>query len=184
MSTVVCNWFGAYFSNLHPLLQKLHLHGGRLNGEVNLEFAKGLKGLLGRRLAAKIGLPLKPGIYPFEVVISHNPESLIWTRQFNKNHIIKSVFTPHGKYPKGFWSEKTGPTELLLGVDIVDGGWYWRLRKISLRGKVFPQWLLPSTEAYKTIKNGQYEFSVSLTFPLLGQLFRFSGLLDAVENSK
>jgi Domain of unknown function (DUF4166) len=183
MSTIVSRWFGSRFTDLHPLLQDLHLHGGKLTGGVNLEYPKGFVGFLGKRLAAKIGLPCKSGIYELEVDISHNDKNLFWRRTFNNTHVMKSVFTPHGFYPEGFWSEKTGFTELFLAVEIFDGGWYWKQKKMFLFGKELPHFLLPSASAYKSVKNDMYEFSVSLSFPLLGQFVKYGGALKKVEKT-
>ncbi|WJN58007.1 hypothetical protein [Pseudomonas sp. SO81] len=52
----VTSWFGEHFTELHPLLQRLHREGGELAGEVEVRYGQGLAGLLGRRLANKLGL--------------------------------------------------------------------------------------------------------------------------------
>ena len=54
---LVKNWFGDKFSNLHPLLQKLHTEGGRLTGDVEIYYGKGLARVIGGRLAKKMNLP-------------------------------------------------------------------------------------------------------------------------------
>jgi hypothetical protein len=61
MNNAVIDWFGESFTALDPLLQDLHRHGGKLSGKVDLKFGSGLAGLIGRRLATKLGLPSQAG---------------------------------------------------------------------------------------------------------------------------
>ncbi len=66
---------------------------------------------------------------------------------------------------------------LNLGVKILDGGWYWVQRKVKFMEVPMPTWLFPSSHAYKRIKNGMYEFSVTLTLPMIGKLVSYNGVL-------
>ncbi len=177
MHNPVIKWFGKNFSELDPLLQDLHRNGGELSGIVNLEFGSGLAGVIGRKLAIKLGLPNSAGKQNLKVFIAHQGGSLHWIRQFNSNQRMVSVFTPNGHYPTGYWSETTGKLSLNLGVKILDGGWYWIQRKVKFMGVPMPTWLFPSSHAYKRIKNGMYEFSVTLTLPMVGKLVSYNGVL-------
>ena len=173
----VQDWFGPAFSQLHPLIQQLHRDGGELQGKVTLSFGSGLAQLLGVRLAKKMGLPLQPGEYDFSVAISHDDEALVWARTFNHANTMVSRFTPVGQYPDGYFVEKTGPIELRRRVDIVQGGWYWRQLATRLHGIWMPGFLLPQTNAYKTIDNDRYVFEVSTRYPLFGKLLEYKGIL-------
>jgi hypothetical protein len=51
-SSLVADWFGDDFVQLHPLLQQLHRHGGRLSGQVMIDIPSDVAGLFGRRLAS------------------------------------------------------------------------------------------------------------------------------------
>ncbi len=177
MSPLVSGWFGSRFTQLHPWLQSLHLHGGTLSGTVKLDYAGGFVGWVGKRIGVKLGLPGVSGQYPLTVNIAHTETQLIWSRAFNQVNTMTSLFTPYGTYPEGYWQEKTGATELILGVEIIDGGWHWQQRSMSMYGKALPRCLSPSATAYKRIQNGAYEFSVSLKLPFLGQFVSYSGLL-------
>lgn len=42
----VQKWFGESFNNLHPLLQQIHIHGGTLQGEIDIKQCKGRAGFL------------------------------------------------------------------------------------------------------------------------------------------
>jgi hypothetical protein len=59
---VVSDGFGEAFAQLHPLLQSLHRHGGKLRGQVGTGFGHGLAGIAdGRyRFSVRFALPL-PG---------------------------------------------------------------------------------------------------------------------------
>jgi hypothetical protein len=176
MNSVV-DWFGAGFITLDPLLQDLHQYGGTLSGVVDLEYGSGLAGFIGRKLAPKLGLPLLSGKVDFEVNISHANGVLMWDRQFCKSHKMSSIFVPHGQYPDGYWSESTGKLSLELGIEVREGGWYWKQRKVKFMDVQLPLWFFPASQAYKRITNGMYEFSVTFTLPLLGKLVSYSGVL-------
>jgi len=178
---VVSNWFQKDFSNLDPLLQKLHLSGGELSGIINISYGKGLAGLIGRRLAKKMQLP-NHGEHRLLVSISHSQNGLHWNRRFNDNDTVESLFVPFGNYKNGYWIETTGPVKMKLTVDIVNGGWFWRCLKVSLFGLPIPLFLIPKSQAYKIIENGKYVFNVSFTYPLLGSLVSYRGILTAKYN--
>lgn len=179
----VVEWFGESFSQLDPLLQDLHRYGGNLSGAVDIEFGRGFAGFIGRRLAAKLGLPMVQGAHAFEVTIAHKNGALLWSRKFNAQLEMVSQFVPQGIYPDGFWRETTGALALQLGVDIRGGGWYWVQRQVRFLGIRLPIALFPESQAYKRVNQGLYEFSVSFAFPLLGKLVRYSGLLRPNTNA-
>ncbi|AVP95807.1 hypothetical protein C7S18_00705 [Ahniella affigens] len=179
MSTnAVVDWFGPHFTSLHPLLQDLHRHGGQLQGQVDLEFGSGLAGLIGRRLARKLGLPTTAGPVPLRVIISHQEGALHWSRRFEGLPPMHSVFEPHGHFPEGHWLEQTGPLRLCLGVDIEGGGWRWVPRRVAYHGIRLPLALFPTSEAGKRIVNDEYEFSVRFSLPGFGLLLRYGGCLQ------
>jgi hypothetical protein len=176
---LVERWFGAGFTQLHPLLQQLHRQGGRLHGQVDLHFGNGLAGLVGARLATRLGIPTTRNQVAFEVEIHSDADNLHWNRCFADGAQLRSTFQPRDSWPQGHWLETTGPLSLALAVDIHQGGWYWRPLKAWLHGIPVPLWLLPRTQAHKRIENGQYHFYVGFSLPLLGTLFSYSGALQA-----
>lgn len=182
---LVAEWFGSDFVRLHPLLQRLHLHGGVLEGEVELSYGRGLAGLIGRRLGRRLGLPAQPGRVSLRVEINHDARGLHWNRLFAGTRRMNSLFVPHGRFPDGLWSETSGPVTLRLGVQIRDGGWHWQPRAMRLHGLPLPLWLLPRSHAYKQIVTTdlgpRYRFAVSFSLPLLGQLLGYAGELDAAH---
>ena len=178
-SELVKNWFGEQFNNLHPLLQKLHLEGGNLSGEIEIAYGRGLAGVIGRRLAKKMNLP-EAGTHHLLVSISHDDEVLHWGRCFNNQNIVESLFKPVGQIEEGHWVEATGPLTMHLTVDVKEGGWHWRTLKVSFLGVPVPSWLLPKTNAYKLIENGEYRFHVEFSLRVSGSLVSYQGLLEAV----
>ena len=177
MTNLVENWFGEEFSNLHPLIQRLHINGGTLSGDIQLTYGTGLAGLVGKRLGVKLGLPETNGEHNLTVDISHNNGQLVWSRDFSGQQII-STFTPSGRHPDGYWIEKTGSIELHLGVDVKEGGWFWVQRKMLWMGIQIPRLLYPKTTAYKKVVNGKYEFGVELSYRFFGTFVSYNGLLD------
>lgn len=171
-------WFGAAFYQLHPLLQSLHSSGGRLWGEVEIDTGSGLAAAVGKRLARRLGIPLQPRS-GFQVNIRHEADALLWQRSFSDGGQMDSAFRPYGNWPDGGWVENTGPFTLKLGVDIVDGGWYWRLREARWHGLPVPLALLPQSQAGKRAVDGRYVFDVVFSLPLLGRVLSYRGVLDA-----
>ena len=176
-SELVRNWFGGKFNDLHPLLQKLHLEGGNLEGEVEIAYGQGLAGMIGGRLAKKMNLP-EAGTHQLVVSISHDRDGLHWGRSFNNENVVLSVFKPVGSIDNGHWVETTGPLTMHLTVDVNNGGWYWRCRKVRFLGVPVPIWLIPKTNAYKVIEEGQYRFHVEFSLPVVGSLVSYQGLLS------
>ncbi len=176
-------WLGESFSNLHPLLQHIHIHGGTLQGEIDIKLGKGLAGFLGRRLAKKLGVPTTHARSGYKVSISHAPGKLIWAREFiapdGKVEKLVTVFVPHGQYPHAYWQESTGLMHFRLTVDILEGGgWSWRVLAAHLYGIPLPVKLFPQSQAYKCIEDGRYRFYVGFIMPGLGLLLSYSGLLE------
>lgn len=174
-------WFGDSFNKLDPLLQELHITGGKLSGPVCINITEGIAGVLARKIARKLGIPTDNKNHTLQVNITHCEDGLHWDRCFDNTNEFSSVFKPVGRYPPGYWIESTGEFELQLKVDIKDGGWHWRCVESRALGLKIPDWLFPKTSAYKTIENGAYRFYVGLSLPVLGTLLSYSGLLDISE---
>ena len=179
MLNIVQQWFGRNFTLLDPLLQQLHTQGGVLHGDVEILVGKGFAGFVGRRLAAKLGIPLESARTKFQVNIHSDNNRIFWSRCFNDTNQMNSTFAPVGTWPAGFWLEQTGLFRLALDVELNDGGWYWRPRKAWLGIVRVPLWLIPKTTAYKRIENGGYFFYVGFSLPILGHILSYSGILIA-----
>ena len=174
----VSDWFADQFTTLHPLLQKLHIDGGKLYGNVDINYGYGLAGLIGRHIAKKLHIP-DEGVHRLQVNISHQANGLHWDRLFDDHLEMKSLFSPVGIKGDGYWIEEIGALHIFLTVDTRDGGWAWHCIGFKYKGISLPTWLLPRTIAYKNIENGQYRFYVGLHLPVLGKLLSYTGLLSA-----
>jgi hypothetical protein len=122
MSSVVQDWFGSGFSELHPLLQQLHQSGGSLSGAVEVTFGKSLAGIIGRRIAKVLGVPQQAGQHTLNVAIHSQEGALHWSRQFDSGRAFVSHFIPYGHYPDGYWIERSGLLKLHLKVQVRAGG--------------------------------------------------------------
>ncbi|WKB52816.1 DUF4166 domain-containing protein [Eleftheria terrae] len=180
MPNTVERWFGARFSELHPLLQALHRHDGRLEGEVELTRGRGLAGWLGARLQRKLGIPLDQDRCRLRVDLRHDEHGLQWSRRFGDGPVLLSVFEPVGQSPSGHWREKTGALTLLLDVATPEGGWHWQVRGARLGPLPLPRWLMPRVHAGKLVVDGRYQFFVRFSMPGLGLLLQYAGQLDAM----
>jgi len=171
----VADWFGESFVLLHPQLQMLHQRGGSLSGKIKLDFGTGLAGFIGKRLAKKLGIPLQSGEHELRVDIRHRGNSLYWSRCFDEQHTVLSIFKPFGNYPDAYWLEETGPVSLKLTVDIIESGWHWRVLGIRIFGLPMPLALFPHSKAFKKIVDERYQFHVGFSMPWIGQLFCYEG---------
>ena len=181
-STIVKNWFGEGFEKLAPQLQKLHLHGGKLSGDIEVIYGSGIAGIIGKRLAKKLGIP-DAGTHKLVVNISHHEDGLHWDRVFNDTKEMKSTFNPIGNIENGYWIEKTGPLHIKLTVDIKDNGWHWRCLNFSFLSIPLPAKMFPESEAYKRIEDGKYRFYVGFKLWFFGELLSYGGLLSLEKNS-
>jgi Domain of unknown function (DUF4166) len=171
----VADWFGDDFAQLHPLLQQLHRHGGRLSGQVMIDIPAGLAGLFGRRLASRLGMPMHSGEHELDVSISHGDGVLRWDRCFDSTLRVLSLFKPVGTRRSGYWVEETGPLKMALTVDIEDGGWRWRCLSVRFLNMPLPMGLFPQSKAFKTIVGDRYRFQVGFAVPLLGTVLSYGG---------
>lgn len=178
-SSLVSDWFGEKFVELHPRLQELHKSGGVLSGKVNVKIATGIAGYFGKQLAKKFGIPFHSHEQSFSVAITHHLDGLHWDRCFNEDPMC-SIFVPIGTIKNGYWLETTGVFKLHLTVDIKDGGWYWRCVSIKFKNITIPLCLLPRVNAYKKIEHEKYRFYVGFSLPMLGEILSYSGLLNLV----
>jgi hypothetical protein len=183
MSTLVQSWFGSAFDELHPRLQQLHRHGGVLAGKVEVRYGSGMGGVLGRRLARRLNIAASGTMNELEVTIASDHLGLHWNRRFNRGAEFKSLFVPVGRYPSGHWVERSGAVQLELGVDIVNRGWHWRQRAISVSGIRIPAALAPRTTAFKEIEAEDYRFHVEIGLPAVGMLLSYSGVLVLTANA-
>ncbi|MDI9238599.1 DUF4166 domain-containing protein [Lysobacter sp. LF1] len=173
-------WFGEGFDTLHPRLRELHRRGSVLRGEVVVTFGAGLSGWIGRRLARRMGAPDRACTTELRVDLHADNEVLHWHRTFGGTKTMLSRFVPVGAWPDGHWLETTGPLRLALSVDTASGGWRWCTRRAWLHGLRVPLAVLPRVQAGKRIDDaGGYVFEVSVSWPLLGTLFAYSGRLAA-----
>lgn len=177
MNNAVTTWFGDDFTRLHPLLQALHQRGGKLSGAILIRFGSGVAGVIGRRLARKLGVPTTAGGHHLDVEIAHDASELYWNRCFDGLQQMRSVFRPTGHWPQGHWLEQTGALELKLKVEVVDGGWHWRVIGVRVQSLPIPLALMPRMAAYKRIEDGHYRFHVGCVLPIFGEVFSYGGLL-------
>jgi len=176
-NNAVVTWFGEAFHLLHPELQRLHRQGGSMSGKIKLNFGGGLAGYIGKRIAKKLGVPLRAGEHDLRVDIHQHGNNMHWSRCFDGQHTLLSVFEPFGAYPDGYWQETTGPVNLKLTVDILESAWHWRVLGIRVLGLPMPMFLLPHSQAYKKVVDGLYQFHVGFSMPVVGELFSYEGSL-------
>ena len=175
---------------------EIRLGDGRISRWMGKQLAVKL-GILSRKEARHQKGNVYPSV-PMRVDIWHDESRLFWSRQFNKQQKFISTFMPvgifrkglgssnasdttHNKSPdkihSGYWLEYSKPFKLKLDVQIINGGWHWKLLDTYWHGIPIPNFIAPSTQAYKRMENECYRFSVDISLPLLGSVLSYSGLL-------
>lgn len=92
--------------------------------------------------------------------------------------IVGKWIPPSARLAPGLWLERTGLV-LGLAVEVNDGAWHWRCRKVWLYGIRPPLVLFPQSSAYKCVEGGKYRFQVMFAVPLLGRVLSHGGLLES-----
>lgn len=181
MTGLVEDWFGNSFQHLDPLIQRLHQYDHTLYGSIQVEYAKGLAGKIGKAISHKFGIPKVSGTSTLTVNISHTSDHLLWSRKFgDSGECMNSRFYPVGHYPDGKWQESTDGVDITLGVEIKNGTWHWKQKSVKVHGIPIPLLISPKVIAYKEVINGQYNYCVEVLLPGLGRLFKYNGLLTAL----
>lgn len=179
---LVANWFGPAFARLHPRLQALHGNGGTLRGPCRVEYGRGLAGLVGKLLARRLGIVEAGGGTTLGVTIAADATGLLWSRRFNDGPAFTSHFEPVGRYPDGYWVERSGAITLRFGVAVQDGAWHWRQRRLSWLGIPLSGRLMPKTIASKAVSGDAYVFCVAVHFPMLGKVLSYRGELALCDS--
>lgn len=172
-------WFGSRFSELDPALQALHRHGGVLRGLATIKVGNGVAGIVGGRLAKKLGVHTGQNL--LTVTIRNAEDGLHWSRKFNESKEIHSLFKPHGTINSGYWTETTGMLTLKLNVSTESSGWHWHQISTCIFGLRIPKWLCPKVSAYKQIVAGEYLFFVAIAFPMIGEVLQYTGRLNSAS---
>jgi hypothetical protein len=106
-----------------------------------------------------------------------------WRRTFS-GHPLVSMQSHRGA---GLLAERTSIVEMRFRLEVVSGALSYQTVSVALRfGSLripLPYWLSPSVAAWeKAVDNmNQIHVSVDVTFPLIGRLISYEGLLTQVE---
>lgn len=179
---LVADWFGPAFALLHPRLRALHDSGGALRGPCRVEYGSGLAGLVGKLLARRLGIVESDGGATLCVKIASDAGGLLWSRRFNDGPVFASHFQPVGRYPDGYWVERSGAVTLRFGVEVIEGAWHWRQQRLSWRGVPLSGRLMPRTIASKAVSGDAYVFCVAVRVPVLGTVLSYRGQLALCDS--
>jgi hypothetical protein len=157
------------FVKLPDLVQQAHRGTIRLSGSAKVERGKGIGGLI----AAIMRLPKSNPKADLVVTAWHFPDQMVWSRNFD-GKLFESTF----KRDEDFLVERMGPLSLYLQPMCEGGRLVYRLIATQIGPIALPRFLAPSMNAWEGEKDGKYQFEVSVSLPLVGQMIRYSGALD------
>jgi hypothetical protein len=138
---------------------------------------------LARALARFAHMPAAVEAVDLRLQVIASAEGEEWRRMF-AGHPMVSMQSDRGD---GLLVERVGIVEMRLQLEVVGGALNYKsvsaaLRFASLRVPL-PRWLSPRVKASeKTVGElNQIQVSVDVTFPLLGRLIAYDGVLTQVE---
>lgn len=160
---------GANFHLLPDTIQRAHTGRIRLQGRVRVERG----GALANLLADALRLPSTGDSVAMSVDGDHQPDCMIWDRQFDGRR-FRSCFRRAG----GHLIESIGPFRLHLRLTVTGHRLRYVLDRVTLFGMAWPRALAPQLDAWEGEENRQYDFGVEVRLPLIGRLVRYRGQLD------
>jgi hypothetical protein len=164
---------GARFATLPAAVRALHdVHGdGGAAGEGTVTRGTGLARLIG----SVMRFP-PSGAWPLHVSFAERGGREVWTRDFG-GHCFTSELSLAGEGV----AERFGP--LRFGFDLPSDGNGLRmaLRRWTAFGLPMPRALGPQIAAREWQENGRFRFEVGVRMPLVGEVVRYTGWLEAKE---
>jgi len=160
---------GQHYSQLSPLIKQAHIGTIRLEGEVFVRHGNALARLMCRVLK----MPRAGESVQLIVDGFHEEDRMRWHRTFD-GHEMRSGFIAQDD----FLIEHLGPLKLWLKLAVdADGSLDYHLKRTSLWGIALPKWMAPELKASESEREGNYDFYVGISLPLVGKLIEYGGLI-------
>jgi len=142
---------------------------------------------LARTLARLARLPAAGNAVDVRLQVTAQEEGEEWRRTFAGRPLVSMQFNrPDGRL-NGVMVERMGIVEMRLRLEVVGGALNYQTVSAALRlGSLripLPRWLSPYVMARERAVGdmNQIHVSVEVTFPLLGRLIAYDGILTQIE---
>lgn len=169
---------GPAFDALPPPLREIH--GSRQPRQwAGLAEVRRGSGLLARLIAAAYGFPGGGSEVPVSVDFVPEADTERWTRTFGGKRFSSTQARGTGK-DQYLLVERFGPISVALALvlerdrlHVIPRGW-------RLLGMPLPSFLLPTGSTFEGETQGRFSFDVDISFPLVGRIVAYRGVLDPV----
>jgi NAD(P)-dependent dehydrogenase (short-subunit alcohol dehydrogenase family) len=165
---------GAHFQALPPAVQALHRVWGDGGATGEGVVTRG-KGRPARLVGAIMRFP-PTGTYPLHVAFAGRGGKEVWTRDFG-GHRFASELSLAGQGV----AERFGPLRFAFDLPSDAAGLRMVLRRWTAFGVPMPRMLGPRIAAREWQEEGRFRFAVGVRLPLIGEVVRYTGWLEAGE---
>lgn len=156
---------------LPPAVAALHASQGAVVWRGRVDVERG-GGPIGRIIGAILSLPPAGADQAIEFRRTPRGDAEIWERS-----ISGRTFASRLAARNGLLVERLGPTVFRFRLDADADGLHWRYQGERVLGLPIPAVLAPAIQAHESAGEGRYQFTVSVTLPLLGQIVAYRGWL-------
>ena len=166
---------GSAFERLAEPLKALHWLEGTASFGGRADIARG-QGYLANLVCRLVGFPEGGENVPVTVAFSTRNSKESWRRTFAGKSFVSTQELGRGRRA-GLLVERFGPMAFGLAVLEDEGRLRLTVRDWSFLGIPLPARLAPGGEVFEHGDGGRFNFSVAITFPLIGLLVHYRGWL-------
>lgn len=168
-NSILALHMGDNFAALSPLLQRVHIGSGRLEGVVNVKRGNILAGAL----CSVFGFPRQNTAAILSVDYEHNRDLMSWERNFDGLKMVS-----HFNRQADYLIESLGPIAMSFKAVECQGELHYRLFKTRFSGITIPKIISPTIVAYEKEVGGRYQFSVEVSMFPVGLVVAYAGELE------
>ena len=175
MQPVFARVLGEAFARLPPRVRALHSASGLRRYRGRAEVRRGAS-WLSRLCGWATSLPRASSETRIDVEIDASAHGETWTRRFGAQ-CMRSHLRQHGALLR----ERLGLATFEFALSAADGVLRWEPRRVIAFGLPLPARWFRGVRAAESQRDGRYRFEVEATLPWIGELVRYEGWLEAVD---
>jgi hypothetical protein len=147
----------------------------KLSGHAQIRRGKNLPA---RFIATIFNFPDEADHAPVTVSIRKKLDTENWSRNFN-GKIFDSEITSGAGPDQHLICERFGPFTFSIALVLENGRLNYVVRKGRFLSIPMPRFLIPGGDSFESAENGQFHFSVEITYPLVGLVVSYRGVLES-----
>lgn len=173
---------GASWPDLDVAMRRLHSSGETVRAVGVFRVRHG-RNMLARAMVRLARLPAEGEAMDVRLQVTAREEGEEWRRTFSGHPLVSMQYDR----VDGLLAERMGIVEMRFHLEVVSGALSYQTVSVALRfGSLpvpLPYWLSPRVTAWERNVGdvNQIHVSVDVTFPLIGRLIAYEGMLTQVE---